>query len=144
MAYVRSIGYGVIKPFLRKLFKTLSLDESRSPEYNLFSDLEENFEEEVAEHNGENKEQYMSKTQLTMEQGAFLGVIPTKTTADVKVYIQEMAKYSQEWHNGTSRTRSTESSNGLAAIQAQLNNLGREIKKLNEKVYLLPMWDENM
>ncbi|GJS83120.1 hypothetical protein Tco_0749661 [Tanacetum coccineum] len=40
-----------------------------------------------------------------------------------------------KWHNGTSRTRSTETSNGLAAIQAQLNNLGREIKKVNEKVY---------
>ncbi|GJR09646.1 pyruvate dehydrogenase (acetyl-transferring) kinase, mitochondrial [Tanacetum coccineum] len=34
-----------------------------------------------------------------------------------------------------SRGRSTETSNGLAAIQAQLNNLGREIKKMNEKVY---------
>nr|GEY26170.1 hypothetical protein [Tanacetum cinerariifolium] len=45
-----------------------------------------------------------------------------------------MAEYSQKWHNGTSRTRSTETSNGLAAIQAQLNNLGREIKKVNEKV----------
>ncbi|GJT44217.1 copia protein [Tanacetum coccineum] len=29
----------------------------------------------------------------------------------------------------------TETSDGLAAIQAQLNNLGREIKKVNEKVY---------
>ncbi|GKC44978.1 hypothetical protein Tco_1062700 [Tanacetum coccineum] len=46
-----------------------------------------------------------------------------------------MAKYSQRWHNGTSRVRSTETSDGLAAIQAQLNNLGREIKKVNEKVY---------
>ncbi|GKA46801.1 homeodomain-like protein [Tanacetum coccineum] len=46
-----------------------------------------------------------------------------------------MAKYSQKWHNGTSRGRSTETSNRLAAIQAQLNNLGREIKKVNEKVY---------
>ncbi|GJZ75240.1 hypothetical protein Tco_0639705 [Tanacetum coccineum] len=36
---------------------------------------------------------------------------------------------------GTSRGRSTETSVGLAAIQAQLNNLGREIKKVNEKVY---------
>ncbi|GKE18476.1 putative reverse transcriptase domain-containing protein, partial [Tanacetum coccineum] len=35
----------------------------------------------------------------------------------------------------TSRGRSTETSNGLAAIQAKLNNLGREIKKVNEKVY---------
>ncbi|GKB34887.1 hypothetical protein Tco_0879829 [Tanacetum coccineum] len=32
----------------RKLLKTLSLDESRSPEFNLFSDLEEHSEEEVA------------------------------------------------------------------------------------------------
>ncbi|GJY24355.1 hypothetical protein Tco_0398013, partial [Tanacetum coccineum] len=32
-------------------------------------------------------------------------------------------------------TRSTKTSDGLAAIQAQLNNLGREIKKVNEKVY---------
>ncbi|GJR02871.1 DNA-directed DNA polymerase [Tanacetum coccineum] len=69
--------YDVFK--LWKLLKTLSLDESRSPECNLFSDLEE--------------------------------------------------------YSGTSRKRSTENSDGLAAIQAQLNNLGREIKKVDEKVY---------
>ncbi|GKC55435.1 hypothetical protein Tco_1078180 [Tanacetum coccineum] len=63
------------------------------------------------------------------------GAIPSKTDADVKVAIQEMAEYSQKWHNGTSRSRSTGISNGLAAIQAQLNNLAREIKKVNEKVY---------
>ncbi|GJU49968.1 retrovirus-related pol polyprotein from transposon TNT 1-94 [Tanacetum coccineum] len=63
------------------------------------------------------------------------GAIPTKTAADAKVAIQEMAKYSQKWHNGTSRSRSTKTSNGLAAIQAQLNNLKREIKKVNKKVY---------
>ncbi|GKE95979.1 hypothetical protein Tco_1580834 [Tanacetum coccineum] len=63
------------------------------------------------------------------------GAIPSKTTADAKVAIQEMAEYSQKWHNGTSRTRSTKTSNGLAAIQAQLNNLRREINKVNEKVY---------
>ncbi|GJZ12929.1 hypothetical protein Tco_0548159 [Tanacetum coccineum] len=49
--------------------------------------------------------------------------------------MQEMAEYSQKWHNGTSRGRSTETFDGLAAIQAQLNNLGREIRKVNEKVY---------
>ncbi|GKE63526.1 hypothetical protein Tco_1513893 [Tanacetum coccineum] len=64
------------------------------------------------------------------------GAIPSKTVADAKVAIQEMAKYSQKWHNGTFRLRSTETSNGLASIQAQLNNLGREIKKVNEKVYV--------
>ncbi|GKA45480.1 hypothetical protein Tco_0738276 [Tanacetum coccineum] len=63
------------------------------------------------------------------------GSIPTKIAADPKVAIQEMAKYSQKWHNGTSRIRSTKTSDGLAAIDAQLNNLGREIKKVNEKVY---------
>nr|GEX40474.1 hypothetical protein [Tanacetum cinerariifolium] len=63
------------------------------------------------------------------------GAIPSNTAADAKVAIQEMAEYSQKWHNRTSRARSTETSDGLAAIQAQLNNLGREIKKVNEKVY---------
>ncbi|GJY01974.1 putative reverse transcriptase domain-containing protein [Tanacetum coccineum] len=32
------------------------------------------------------------------------GAIPSKTAADAKVAIQEMAEYSQKWHNGTSRT----------------------------------------
>ncbi|GJU88041.1 hypothetical protein Tco_1300464 [Tanacetum coccineum] len=59
-----------------------------------------------------------------------------QTATDAKVAIQEMAEYSQKWHNGTSRTRSTETSDVLAAIQAQLNNLKREIKKVNEKVYV--------
>nr|GEV33319.1 hypothetical protein [Tanacetum cinerariifolium] len=63
------------------------------------------------------------------------GAIPFKTVADAKVSIQEMVEYSKKWHNGTSRTRSTKTFDGLAAIQAQLNNLGREIKKVNEKVY---------
>ncbi|GKF73339.1 hypothetical protein Tco_0219671, partial [Tanacetum coccineum] len=40
-----------------------------------------------------------------------------------------MAEYSQKWHNRTSRGRSAETSDGLAAIQPQLNNLEREIKK---------------
>ncbi|GKB25522.1 retrovirus-related pol polyprotein from transposon TNT 1-94 [Tanacetum coccineum] len=53
------------------------------------------------------------------------GAIPSKTIADSKIAIQEMAEYSQKWHNGTSsRIRSTETFDGLAAIQAKLNNLG--------------------
>ncbi|GKE81046.1 hypothetical protein Tco_1551046 [Tanacetum coccineum] len=63
------------------------------------------------------------------------GAILSKTAADTKIAIQEMAEYSQKWHNGTSSSRSTETSDRLEAIQAQLNNLGREIKKVNEKVY---------
>ncbi|GKE74460.1 hypothetical protein Tco_1536501 [Tanacetum coccineum] len=65
------------------------------------------------------------------------GAIPSKTAIDVKVAIQKMVEYSQKWHNRTSsRTRSTETSDEHASIQAQLNNLGREIKKVNEKVYV--------
>ncbi|GKC24410.1 hypothetical protein Tco_1026560, partial [Tanacetum coccineum] len=62
------------------------------------------------------------------------GVITIMTATDAKKAIQEMVEYSQKWHNGTYRTRSTKTFDGLAAIQAPLNNLGREIKKVNEKV----------
>nr|GEU46708.1 hypothetical protein [Tanacetum cinerariifolium] len=65
------------------------------------------------------------------------GAIPFITITDAKVAIQEIVEFSQKWHNGTSsRSRSTKTSNGLAAIQAQPNNLGREIKKVNEKVHV--------
>nr|GEV59395.1 hypothetical protein [Tanacetum cinerariifolium] len=63
------------------------------------------------------------------------GAIPSKTVADAKIAIQEMAEYSQKWCNETSKSKSTETSNELEAIQGQLNNLGREIKKVNKKVY---------
>nr|GEW64681.1 hypothetical protein [Tanacetum cinerariifolium] len=192
----------------RRHFKTLSLDESRSPNFDLFSDQEKHYEEEVLETMAETMEQYMSKTQADYGsgvarpkikdkdsfelQGQFLkelcsntfsssdqedanehiekvleivdlfhvpnitidqvmlrafymslsravshwlrnkpsGAIPSKTAVDAKVAIQEMAKYSQKLHNGTSRTRSTKTSDGLVALQAQLNNLGRDLKKV--------------
>ncbi|GJS60950.1 hypothetical protein Tco_0655734 [Tanacetum coccineum] len=178
----------------KRHFKTLSLDELRSPDFNLLSDQEYS-EEEESQAMAETMEQYMSKTRTNYGSGVFRpkidnkdqfelkgqflkelrentfsvsdnedanehiekvlevilfyngldiltrqilnlrGVIPTKTTKDAKKAIQEMAEYSQKWHNETSRGRSTKTFDELAAIQAQLNNLGREIKKVNEKVY---------
>ncbi|GJV23223.1 hypothetical protein Tco_1375918 [Tanacetum coccineum] len=50
----------------RKLFKTPSLDESSSPEFDLFSDLEEHSEEEVAGTMTETTKEYMCKTQVEM------------------------------------------------------------------------------
>lgn len=48
-----------------------------------------------------------------------------------------MADHSQKWHDGTStRIQSSDTSDGYAAIQAQLNNLSRELKKVNQKVYV--------
>ncbi|GKC76280.1 retrovirus-related pol polyprotein from transposon TNT 1-94 [Tanacetum coccineum] len=135
----------------RRLFETPGLVESSSPELNLFSEIEERSEEETTKIMTETMKQYMSKTRGNYGSGIFYngldvptkqilnskGAIPTKTVADAKIAIQEMAEYSQKWHNGTSsKARSTETSDGLAAIQAQLNNLGREIKKVNEKVYV--------
>ncbi|GKF62287.1 hypothetical protein Tco_0182341, partial [Tanacetum coccineum] len=56
------------------------------------------------------------------------------TSTNAKIAIQEMVEHSQKWHNLTStRTRSTETSDGLAAIQSQFNNLGREIKKQEQR-----------
>ncbi|GJV97185.1 retrovirus-related pol polyprotein from transposon TNT 1-94 [Tanacetum coccineum] len=39
-----------------------------------------------------------------------------ETAEDAKKAIQEMAEYSQKWHNGTSGGRSIETSDGLDAI----------------------------
>ncbi|GKA48828.1 retrovirus-related pol polyprotein from transposon TNT 1-94, partial [Tanacetum coccineum] len=223
----------------RKLFKTSSLDYSSSPEFDLFSNHEDQSEEEVAEAIGEpTMEEYMTKTrenygsriarpkiddkahfelkdlfhipEVTQDQimlrvftmsltraasrwlrnepsGSIItweilkkkflskyyppartaknmkelnnfqqepdetlyqawerfkelllrqildskGTIPSMKAVDAKKAIQEMADHSQKWHNRMStRTRSTDPSDGLTVIQAQLNNLGREIKKV--------------
>nr|GEY72437.1 hypothetical protein [Tanacetum cinerariifolium] len=64
------------------------------------------------------------------------GTIPTKTAADAKVAIQEMAEYSQKWHTGTSRTRSTKTSDGNNAnplYQEQRQSMEESlIKFMNE------------
>ncbi|GJY53176.1 hypothetical protein Tco_0444840, partial [Tanacetum coccineum] len=64
------------------------------------------------------------------------GVVPKMNAVDAKKAIQEMADYSQKWHNGASnRNKGSNTSDGLVDIEAQLKNLGREIKKVNERVY---------
>ncbi|GKA79584.1 putative reverse transcriptase domain-containing protein [Tanacetum coccineum] len=68
----------------KKLFKTLSLDKSRSPEYNLFSDLEENSKEEVAETMAETMEQYMSKTRADYGSGIARPKIDDKDHFELK------------------------------------------------------------
>ncbi|GJW21782.1 homeodomain-like protein [Tanacetum coccineum] len=93
----------------RRHFKTLSLDELRSPEFNLFSDSEYS-KEEVVGTMSETMEQYMSKTRADYGSGAMKevilfynglgiptrqildsrGAIPSKTATDAKVAIQEM------------------------------------------------------
>ncbi|GKC41526.1 hypothetical protein Tco_1059248, partial [Tanacetum coccineum] len=140
----------------RKLFKTTSLDYSSSPEFDLFSDLGDQCEEEVTEAIWEpTMEEYMTKIGEDYRSGiarpkidekaryargdlvlqridvptrqilGSKGAISSMKAADAKKSMQDMADHSQKWHNKTStRTRSIDTSDGLAVIEAQLNNLG--------------------
>ncbi|GJT13644.1 hypothetical protein Tco_0860686 [Tanacetum coccineum] len=75
-----------------KLFKTLSLHESRSPEFNLFSDLEEYSEEEVAETMAETMEQYMSKTRANYGSGIARPKIEDKDSFELKgQFLKELS-----------------------------------------------------
>ncbi|GKA96119.1 putative reverse transcriptase domain-containing protein [Tanacetum coccineum] len=154
----------------RKHFKTLSLDELRSPDFNLFSD-QENSEEEVAETMAETMEQYMSKTQADYGSGVarpkiedkdnfelkgqFLKELRTNTFSgsdheDANEHIEKVLEIVDLFHipnitidqvmlrafpMSLTGAASRWLRNEPTAIQAQLNNLGREIKKVNEKVY---------
>ncbi|GJX21600.1 retrovirus-related pol polyprotein from transposon TNT 1-94 [Tanacetum coccineum] len=63
------------------------------------------------------------------------GAIPSKTTADAKIAIKEMAKYSQKWHNGTSsRTRSRMRTMQGTTLYKGLSTKGRR-KTLEEAYY---------
>nr|GEV81761.1 hypothetical protein [Tanacetum cinerariifolium] len=68
----------------RKHFKTLSLDESRSPNFYLFSDQEEYSEEEVAETMAETMKQYMSKTRANYGSGVDRPKIEDKDNFELK------------------------------------------------------------
>ncbi|GJX88476.1 hypothetical protein Tco_0340490, partial [Tanacetum coccineum] len=71
-------------PDTPKLLKTLILDESRSPEFNLFSDSEEYSKEEVAEIMVETMEQYMSKTRADYGSGITRPKINDKYSFELK------------------------------------------------------------
>ncbi|GJX47993.1 hypothetical protein Tco_0273183, partial [Tanacetum coccineum] len=64
-------------------FKTLSLDELRSPDFNLFSDQEYSEEEEV-EIMAETMEQYMSKTRADYRLGVARPKIKDKDNFELK------------------------------------------------------------
>ncbi|GJT98690.1 hypothetical protein Tco_1094208 [Tanacetum coccineum] len=123
----------------RRHFKTLSLDELRSLDFNLLSD-EEYLEEEEEEEMAETMEQYMSKTRTDYGSGVARPKIDNKDKFELKGQFLKEGGASGGILD--SRGRSNETSDGLAAIQAQLNNLGRELKKLNNKNMLLKLDNE--
>ncbi|GKC33728.1 hypothetical protein Tco_1046112, partial [Tanacetum coccineum] len=67
-----------------KHFKTLSHDESRSPDFDLFSDQEEYSGEEVAETMVETMEQYISKTRANYGSGVDRPKIEDKDNFELK------------------------------------------------------------
>ncbi|GJS84598.1 hypothetical protein Tco_0751139 [Tanacetum coccineum] len=67
----------------RRHFKTLSLDESRSPDFNLFSDQEDSKGDE-AETMAETIEQYMSKTRTDYGSGVVRPKIKDKDNFELK------------------------------------------------------------
>ncbi|GJY77938.1 hypothetical protein Tco_0483739, partial [Tanacetum coccineum] len=68
----------------KRFFKTLSLDESRSPDFDLFSYQKEYSKEEVAEAMAETMEQYMSKTQADYGSGVARPKIEDKDNFELK------------------------------------------------------------
>ncbi|GKC04252.1 hypothetical protein Tco_0995862 [Tanacetum coccineum] len=67
-----------------KQFKILSLDESRSPDFDLFSNQEEYLEEEVIETMAETMEQYMRKTRADYGSGVARPKIEDKDNFELK------------------------------------------------------------
>ncbi|GJU45373.1 hypothetical protein Tco_1202639 [Tanacetum coccineum] len=68
-----------------------------------------------------------------------IGPIPGMTPTQALMEIQTMVDYSQMWHDGTSSRNISSNSNtdGLAAIVSKLDDLGRDMKKLKEKVHAI-------
>ncbi|GJY95211.1 hypothetical protein Tco_0511572 [Tanacetum coccineum] len=80
----KELGVSLIARMNEKHFKTLSLDESRSPDFDLFSDQEEYSEEDVAETMVETMEQYMSKTRADYGSGVARPKIEDKDNFELK------------------------------------------------------------
>ncbi|GJW69075.1 hypothetical protein Tco_0123499 [Tanacetum coccineum] len=109
------------------------------------------FQEEEAEAMAETIEQYMIKTRTDYGSGVARPKIEEKDSFELKgQFLKELRENTFTGLDNEdanehiekvlevildSRGRGTETFDGLAAIQAQLNNLGREIKKVNKKVY---------
>ncbi|GKD44482.1 hypothetical protein Tco_1269127 [Tanacetum coccineum] len=76
----------------RRHFKTLSLDELRSPDFNIFSDQEYS-EEEEAEAMAETMEKYMSKTRMDYVSGVARPKIEEKDSFELKGhFLKELSE----------------------------------------------------
>ncbi|GJR18946.1 hypothetical protein Tco_0967473 [Tanacetum coccineum] len=81
--YSKKLQYAISNPLDMPHFKTLSLDELRSPDFNLLSDQEYS-QEEVVETMTETMEQYMSKTRADYGSGVASSKIKDKDNFELK------------------------------------------------------------
>ncbi|GJU99464.1 hypothetical protein Tco_1328735 [Tanacetum coccineum] len=144
----------------RRLFETSGLVELNSPKFDLFFDIEEHSEEETIEEMTKTMEQYMSKTrgdyggsehedanEYIEKVLEIVDLFRIPNIAQDQIMLRDFLEIILFYNGldvltrqildskGVIPSMTAANAKGLAAIQAQLNNLGREIKKVNKKVY---------
>ena len=74
-------------------------------------------------------------TRMILDSQSF---IPKMNAKDALTAIQERADHCLRWYDGAfKRHTGNNDSEILATITVQINNLGREIKKMNERIYTI-------
>ncbi|GKA33062.1 retrovirus-related pol polyprotein from transposon TNT 1-94 [Tanacetum coccineum] len=109
----------------RRLFETLGLVETNSPEFDLFSDIEEHSEEEAIEVMTETMEQYMIKTRRDYGSGV------TRTKIDGNAHFKLKGKFLKNFAIILSAVRN---------INMQTNIL-KKFWRLNELAGLILTWE---
>ncbi|KAI3752924.1 hypothetical protein L2E82_24966 [Cichorium intybus] len=75
------------------------------------------------------------------------GPIPKKTPADGYALIEELAQHSHQWHSSRDsslrKKPSDEQADGLAALNAKLDALGRDMKKVNQTIHAIQVGCDN-
>ncbi|GJS39955.1 hypothetical protein Tco_0564998 [Tanacetum coccineum] len=116
----------------RRHFKTLSLDELRSPDFNLLYD-EDYSEEEEEEEMAETMEQYMSKTRTDYVSGVARPKIDNKDQFELKgQFLKELR---ENTFSGSDNEDANEHIEKVLEIVDLFHVPNITIKKVNEKVY---------
>ncbi|KAI3740492.1 hypothetical protein L2E82_30941 [Cichorium intybus] len=75
------------------------------------------------------------------------GPIPKKTPADGYALIEELAQHSHQWHSSRDsslrKKPSDDQADGLAALNAKLDALGRDMKKVNQTIHAIQVGCDN-
>nr|GEU46078.1 putative ribonuclease H-like domain-containing protein [Tanacetum cinerariifolium] len=117
---------------IMKLFKTLSLDYLSSPKFDLFSDHENHFEEEITDTMAETMEQYMTITRD--DYGSEIARPKFDDKAKFELKGQFLKEIRENTFSGSNNEDANEHIKRVLEI-ADLFTIPVEIKKVNKKVY---------